>query len=469
MTRKINFMDTTLRDAHQSLLATRVSTKEMLPILDKIDKVGYSALEVWGGATFDSCLRFLNEDPWERLRTIRKNVKNAKLQMLLRGQNILGYKHYPDDILELFVQKAVENGIDIIRTFDALNDVRNLRKSIEFGKKYGAHVQGAISYTISPFHTVEYYLDLVGNFMEMEVDSICIKDMAGLLTPKMAYEMVKMIKQKYDITIQMHTHCTVGTGQLTYLAAMEGGADIFDTATASLSGASSQPPVETMYYAFREYEDLELSLKPEYFIPISDYFEKIREKHQKVDAGIKHINLRVLSSQVPGGMLSNLMNQLREQGKLDKLNEVLEEIPTVRKDLGYPPLVTPTSQIVGVQAVLNVLMGRYKKITREVKAYIHGYYGKSPAPLNPELVDRVSDGTEEFITCRPADLIKPQVEELRKNAANIAKSDEDLLSFALFGEVAAKRLKDIYFASINLDKDILDELEENGGGIYPVG
>ncbi len=466
--RKIEFMDTTLRDAHQSLLATRVSTEEMLPILDTIDKAGYYSLEVWGGATFDACLRFLNEDPWERLRTIRRKIRNSKLQMLLRGQNILGYKHYPDDILELFVKKAVENGIDIIRTFDALNDVRNLRKSIEFGKKYGAHVQGAISYTVSPFHTTDYFLNLTGEFMEMGVDSICVKDMAGLLTPKMAYEMVKKIKQKYDVSVQMHTHCTVGTGQLAYFAAMEAGADIFDTATASLSGASSQPPVETMYYSFKEYSDVQMNLKPEYFIPISDYFEDIRAKHKKVDAGIKHINLRVLSSQVPGGMLSNLMNQLREQGKLSKLNEVLEEIPTVRKDLGYPPLVTPTSQIVGVQAVLNVLMGRYKKITREVKAYIHGYYGKSPAPLNPELVEKASDG-EEFITCRPADLIPPQVEELRKNAANIASTDEDLLSYALFGEVAAKRLKDIYFASINLDKDILDELEEIGGGIYPVG
>jgi len=465
MRRKIEFVDTTLRDAQQSLLATRMTTKQMIPILEKIDNVGYLALEVWGGATFDSCLRFLNEDPWERLRTIRKSVKNSKLQMLLRGQNILGYKNYSDDVLELFINKAVENGIDIIRTFDALNDVRNLEKSIEYGKNAGAHVQGAISYTTSPFHNHEYYAQLVKDLVEKGIDSLCVKDMAGLLTPAKAYDFVSLIKGIFSLPIEIHTHCTVGTGQMSYLAAMEAGAEIFDTSTASLSGATSQPPVETMYYSFIEYPDVEINIKPVFFIEISDYFEKIREDLSRYDANIKNINLRVLSSQVPGGMFSNLINQLKEQKSLDKINLVLEEIPIVRKDLGYPPLVTPTSQIVGVQAVLNVLAGRYKKITNEVSSYVNGLYGKPPAPINPELAKIAGNG-EAPITCRPADIIEPQIETLRKKYGELAKKDEDLLSLAVFGDVAYKFLKDKYFGKIGIDENILDDTFFYDG-VYP--
>ena len=466
MKRKVNFVDTTLRDAHQSLIATRMSTEEMLPVLDKIDSVGYHALEVWGGATFDSCLRFLNEDPWERLRTLRKNVKNTKLQMLLRGQNILGYKHYPDDVLEQFVKKAIENGIDIIRIFDALNDVRNLEKSIEFVKKYGAHAQGALSYTVSPVHTPEYYTELVKKLYDQGIDSLCIKDMAGLLTPKKAHELVSSIKKQIAIPVELHTHCTVGTGQLAYLAAMEAGADIFDTAVAPLSGGSSQPPVETMTKAFGEYEDIELGINDEHFVELADYFEKVRKNHSEVDANINHINIRVLESQVPGGMLSNLINQLKEQGSLDKLKAVLDEIPKVRKDLGYPPLVTPSSQIVGVQAVLNVMMGsRYKKITREVKAYMKGLYGRPPAGMNEELVKKTLGGGKSIQT-RPADNLDPALDRIKREAGHLARTEEDILSLALFPDIASKFLRERYFGEIKLDREILDENEEFEG-IYP--
>ena len=465
MKRKLEFVDTTLRDAHQSTIATRMTIEEMLPILDQIDRVGYRALEVWGGATFDACLRYLNEDPWERLRTIRKNIKQTKLQMLLRGQNILGYKHYPDDVLELFIKKAVENGIDIIRIFDALNDVRNMEKSISFTKKYGAHAQAALSYTISPVHTPEYYAGLVKELIQLGTDSLCIKDMAGLLTPKRAFDLVKSIKSQSDIKIEMHTHCTVGTGQLAYLSAMEAGADYFDTATAPLSGASSQPPVEAMYESFKEYESVKLNINPELFVPIADYFEKVRANHADVDANIKHINIRVLTSQVPGGMLSNLINQLKEQNAIDKLKEVLDEIPVVRKDLGYPPLVTPTSQIVGVQAVLNVMMGRYKKITREVKAYLKGLYGRPPSTINQEFLNSVID-PKEIIDERPADHLKPMIETIRQEAGHLAQADEDILSLALFPDIAAKFLRQRYYGEIKLDREILKENEEFEG-IYP--
>ena len=466
MKRTLEFVDTTLRDAHQSTIATRMTIEEMLPMLETIDKVGYRALEVWGGATFDACLRYLNEDPWERLRTIKKHIKHTKLQMLLRGQNILGYKHYPDDVLELFIKKAVENGIDIIRIFDALNDVRNMEKSIQFTKKYGAHAQAALSYTISPVHTPEYYADLVDDLIKLGIDSLCIKDMAGLLTPKRAFDLVTSIKKHSDIKIEMHTHCTVGTGQLAYLAAMEAGADYFDTATAPLSGASSQPPVEAMYESFKEYEDVKLNLNPDLFVPIADYFEKVRENHADVDANIKHINIRVLTSQVPGGMLSNLINQLKEQNAIDRLKEVLDEIPIVRKDLGYPPLVTPTSQIVGVQAVLNVMMGRYKKITREVQAYLKGLYGRPPAQVNQEFLSRVID-PKEIVNKRPADSLEPMLEKTRNEAGHLAQSDEDILSLALFPDIAAKYLRERYFGEIKVDREIMKENEEFEG-IYPV-
>lgn len=464
--RKVYFVDTTLRDAHQSLIATRMRTDEMLPVLDKIDQVGYFALEMWGGATFDSAIRFLNEDPWDRLRTLRAKIKNSRLQMLLRGQNVVGYKNYADDVLELFIKKTLENGLDIIRTFDALNDLRNLEKSIEYTKKYRGHIQVAICYTTSPIHNLEYYSLLVDQILKFEVDSICIKDMAGLLTPKMAFDLVKMIKAKKNLPLEMHTHCTVGTGELSYLAAFEAGADIFDTACASLSGTSSQPPVESCYYSFREYPEIEIDLHPELFLDISDYFEELRVRNSSNDVNIKHIDLRVLSSQVPGGMLSNLYSQLKGQNALNRLNEVMAEIPSVRKDLGYPPLVTPTSQIVGVQAVFNVLSGkRYDKITKETEAYVKGFYGKSPAAIDPELKKIIIKNSADAIECRPADLIPPQLPELRRILGSFVETEEDLLSIALFGNLALNFLKERYYGRIGVDETLANSNRE---GIYPM-
>ena len=463
--RDVFFVDTTLRDAHQSLLATRMSTEEMLPILKTIDKTGYQSLEVWGGATFDSCIRFLDEDPWERLRTIRKNIKHTELQMLLRGQNVVGYKNYADDVLELFVKKAIKNGLDRIRTFDALNDLRNLEKSIEYTKKYKGHIQVAICFTTSPFHTLEYYSSLVDSILNYEPDSICIKDMAGLLTPKISYDLVKMIKSKKEVPVEMHTHCTVGTGELSYLSAFEAGADLFDTACSSLSGASSQPAVESFYYSFKEYPETRCHLNAENFLEISDYFEGVRQKHAHDDVNIKHMDLRVLSSQVPGGMLSNLYSQLKKQNAMHRLNDVMAEIPSVRKDLGYPPLVTPTSQIVGVQAVLNVLTGkRYSRITKETEQYVKGHYGKPPADIDPDLKSAIVKNPSDVIDCRPADLIPPQLPEMRKLLGSFVEKDEDLLSIALFGDLALNFLKEKYYGRIGIDESLADMVEN---GVYP--
>lgn len=466
MSRIVDFVDTSLRDAHQSLFATRMRTDEMLPILDELDQVGYHALEMWGGATFDAALRFLNEDPWERLRLIAQKVTHSKLQMLLRGQNILGYRHYGDDVLELFIRTAIKNGIQIIRIFDALNDVRNLEKSIEYTKQHGGHAQVAISYTTSPIHTLEYYHTLVAQLMERAVDSICIKDMAGLLTPAQAFKLVSHIKKTFSIPVEMHTHSTVGTASIAYLAAFEAGADIFDTASAAVAGGTSQPPVEPLYYSFLEYPDVTLRLNPEKFIPISDYFGQVRKNHAAEDTGGNQIDLRVLSAQVPGGMLSNLINQLKTQKAMHRYHEVLEEIPRVRKDLGYPPLVTPTSQIVGVQAVFNVLQGRYRMVTREVKAYCKGLYGRAPAPIDPELLSMILQD-EAPIDCRPADIIGEELPTLYKQAGHIASTDEDLLSLALFGETARKFLLERYYAKIGVDTILLQHAEEMSG-VYPL-
>ena len=463
--RDVYFVDTTLRDAHQSLLATRMSTEEMLPILKTIDQTGYQSLEVWGGATFDSCLRFLGEDPWERLRTIRKNIKRTELQMLLRGQNIVGYKNYADDGLELFVKRAIKNGLDRIRTFDALNDLRNLEKSIAYTQKYKGHIQVGICFTTSPVHTLEYYSSLVDRILTYEPNSICIKDMAGLLTPKISYDLVKMIKSKKDIPVEMHTHCTVGTGELSYLSAFEAGADLFDTACSSMSGASSQPAVESVYYSFKEYPQTRCHLNPEHFLEISDYFETVRQKHATDDVNIKHTDLRVLSSQVPGGMLSNLYSQLKKQNSMHRLNDVMAEIPSVRKDLGYPPLVTPTSQIVGVQAVLNVLTGkRYSRITKETEQYVKGHYGKPPADIDPDLKRVIVKDPSEVIDCRPADLIPHHLPELRKMLGSFVEKEEELLSIALFGDLALNFLKEKYYGRIGIDESIADTVEN---GVYP--
>ncbi len=468
--RKVNFTDTTLRDAHQSLLATRMRTSEMVPVLEDMDSIGYNAFEMWGGATFDSCLRYLDEDPWERIKIIRKHVKNTKLQMLLRGQNILGYSNYPDDVLELFVKKAVKNGIDVIRVFDALNDPRNLQKSIEFGKRYGAHVQGAISYTTSPVHTVKKYLEFARSLVDMGVDSICIKDMAGLLTAPMAYKLVKELKKNFSLPVEVHSHFTTGLADAAYYAAIEAGADIIDTATSALAYGTSQPAVEPFFSMLSDMENVEVGLDIDKINSVNEHFIRVREAHKDTDVSMKTINTRVLKSQVPGGMLSNLVNQLKAQNATDRFNDVMKEMPRVRKELGYPPLVTPTSQVVGVQAVLNVLTGkRYKIITNETKKYVKGMYGKSPAPIDKEVMKKVL-GDEKPIDVRPADLLEPVLGKLREEIGVLAKNDEDLLSYALFPQVAKKFLEKKYVARVKVDFDMVDENidEFPDATVYPI-
>ncbi|ADG13068.1 oxaloacetate decarboxylase alpha subunit [Methanocaldococcus infernus ME] len=440
----VKIVDTTFRDAQQSLIATRMRTEDMLPIAEKMDEVGFFAMEVWGGATFDACIRYLNEDPWERLRALKKKIQNTPLMMLLRGQNLVGYRHYPDDIVEKFVIKAYENGIDIFRIFDALNDIRNMETAIKTAKRIGAEVQGTICYTISPVHTIEGYIELAKKLEELGCDYIAIKDMAGLLTPYEGYELVKRLKEEVSLPIDIHSHCTSGLAPMTYLKAVEAGADIIDCAISPFAMGTSHPPTETMVVAFKgtKYDTgLDLKLLNE----IRDYFIKIREKYKLlISPHSQIVDARVLVYQIPGGMLSNLISQLKEQGALDKFEEVLKEVPRVRKDLGYPPLVTPTSQIVGTQAVLNVLTEeRYKIITNEVANYVKGLYGKPPAPINPELLKRVLDEGEKPITCRPADLLKPEWEKVKKEAEEkgIVKKEEDILTYALFPQIAVKFLR----------------------------
>ena len=458
MANKVKITETVLRDAHQSLIATRMTTAEMLPIIDKLDKVGYNALEAWGGATFDACLRFLNEDPWDRLRKIRDKAKNTKLQMLFRGQNILGYRHYADDVVEYFVQKSIANGIDIIRIFDALNDVRNLKCAIDATKKEKGHVQAAISYTISPVHNVESFVTLAKQLEEMGADSICIKDMAGLLVPYTAYELVKALKETVKIPIEMHTHYTSGVASMTYLKAIEAGADIIDCAMSPLAMGTSQPATEPMVatLAGTPYDTgLDLDLLSE----IADYFKPLREKY--IESGLMStkvmgVDVNTLRYQVPGGMLSNLVSQLKQQGKEDKLDEVLKEVPRVREDLGYPPLVTPSSQIVGTQAVLNVLMGeRYKMISKETKGIVRGEYGKTPVEIKPEIIEEII-GNDKRITCRPADLLKPELETVKKECAEWIEQDEDVLSYALFGQVATKFFQQRQAAKYKIDPDMVN-------------
>ncbi|MGM9974748.1 MAG: oxaloacetate decarboxylase subunit alpha [Clostridiaceae bacterium] len=443
MVNKVKITETALRDGHQSLIATRLSTKEILPILEKMDSAGYYSLEVWGGATFDACLRYLKEDPWERLREMRKIVKNTKLQMLLRGQNLLGYKHYPDDVVEEFINKSVVNGIDIIRVFDALNDIRNMQTSISAIKKAGAHCQCALSYTISPVHTIEYFVELAKKLEGLGADSICVKDMAGILTPYKAYELVKELKTAVNIPIELHTHCTGGTASMTYLKAAEAGVDIIDTAISPFGEGTSQPATEAVAITLSEGErgtDLDIKLLGE----IADYFKPIKERYREegvFNPKVMDVEPKTLSYQVPGGMLSNLLSQLKQQGALNRYEEVLREIPRVRDDLGYPPLVTPLSQMVGTQALFNVLSGeRYKLIPKEIKEYVKGLYGKSPAPISREIKEKII-GDEEVITIRPADLLEPGLEKGRQEAGVMAKSMEDVLSYILFPQVAADYFK----------------------------
>ena len=437
---KVKICETVLRDSHQSLIATRMTTEEMLPILEQMDKIGYHALEAWGGATFDSCLRFLDEDPWDRLRKIRDKVKNTKLQMLFRGQNILGYRHYSDDVVEYFVQKSIANGIDILRIFDALNDSRNLKTAINATKKEGGHVQAAISYTTSPVHTNESFAKFAKELEEMGADSICIKDMAGLLKPYDAYELVKLIKEEVKIPIQLHTHYTSGLASMTVLKAIEAGVDIVDTAMSPFAMGTSQPPTESLVatLAGTEYDTgLDLSELDK----ISKYFMPLREKYLAsglLDPKVLKVDVNALLYQVPGGMLSNLVSQLKQAGQSEKLLEVLEEVPRVRADAGYPPLVTPSSQIVGSQAVFNVIGGeRYKMVTKEFKGVVRGEYGRTPVEISPEFRKKII-GNEKPIDCRPADEIPPELDKLREAVKPWAIQDEDVLSYALFEQVAVK-------------------------------
>ena len=439
-TKKIKITETVLRDAHQSLMATRMTADKMIPALEMLDGIGYHSLEAWGGATFDACLRFLDEDPWQRLRVIRDHVKNTKLQMLFRGQNILGYRHYADDVVEYFVQKSIANGIDIIRIFDALNDPRNLRTSINAAKREGGHVQAAISYTTSPVHTNEFFAQYAKQLEDMGADSICIKDMAGLLTPYAAYELVKTLKDTVSLPIQLHTHYTSGLASMTLLKAVEAGVDIIDTALSPFSLGTSQAPTEAMVAALSATEyDTGLSL-PE-LDGLTKYFTTLREQYIAeglIDPKVLKIDVNALIYQVPGGMLSNLISQLKNAGKSELLNAVLEEVPRVRADAGYPPLVTPSSQIVGTQAVMNVLLGeRYARVTREFKGLIKGEYGKTPMPISPEIQKRIL-GDEEPVTCRPADLLAPELDSAREEIQQYITQDEDVLSYALFEQVALK-------------------------------
>ncbi|AEH06516.1 sodium-extruding oxaloacetate decarboxylase subunit alpha [Methanothermococcus okinawensis] len=453
----VKITDTTFRDAHQSLIATRLRTEDMIPIAEKMDEVGFFSMEVWGGATFDACIRYLNEDPWERLKSLRKRIQNTPLQMLLRGQNLVGYRHYPDDIVEKFVQKSYENGIEIFRIFDALNDIRNVEVPIKVAKKCGAHVQGAICYTTSPVHTIEQFVNLAKKFEELGCDSIAIKDMAGLLKPYESKILIKRLKEEVSVPINLHSHCTSGLAPLTYLAAIEAGVDILDCAMSPLSMGTAQPPVESIVAALKGTK-FDTKLDMELLNEIRDYFDKIREKYKYLINPIsERVDTRILLYQVPGGMLSNLVSQLKEQGALDKFEDVLKEIPNVRKDLGYPPLVTPSSQIVGTQAVMNVLTEeRYKIITNEVANYVKGYYGKPPAPISKELMKRVLQDGEKPITCRPADLLKPEYEKAKEEAEKkgIVSKEEDILTYALYPQIAVKFLRG------ELEAEVIPEEEE---------
>lgn len=442
----VKIVDTALRDGHQSLFATRMTTDEILLAIDELDKAGYYALEVWGGATFDACIRFLNEDPWDRLRKIKERCKNTRLQMLFRGQNILGYKHYADDVVDKFVQKSLENGIDIIRVFDALNDVRNLKCAVDSTKKYGGHCQIALSYTTSPVHTVDYYVQLAKEVEEMGADSICIKDMAGVLLPDDAYELVTKLKANTKLPLELHGHCTGGIGELTYMKAIEAGIDIIDTALSPLSGGTSQPSTEAFVYALSNTKyDPKLDIKM--LDKATEKMTKVKDKY--LENGLLNpkaltSNPSILKYQVPGGMLSNLMSQLKNQGAMDKYEEVLKEVPRVRKDLGYPPLVTPLSQMVGTQAVMNIMTKeRYKMVPKEINEYLRGFYGASPAEVDSVVKYKII-GDEEVITHRPADDLLPQFDELRKKYINLVQSDEDVLTCALFEQVAVKFLENKY-------------------------
>jgi len=441
---KVKITDTTFRDAHQSLMATRMRTESMLPIAEKMDQVGFFSLEVWGGATFDVCIRFLHEDPWQRLRQLKKHIKKTPLQMLLRGQNLVGYRNYPDDVVKKFVEKSAENGIDIFRVFDALNDTRNLETAIKAVKKTGTHAQGTVCYTLSPVHTLEYYLKVVQSLAELDCDSICIKDMAGMLSPKDAYDLITAFKKKTGLPVQLHCHYTSGMALMTYLRACDANVDVLDTAFSPLAGGTSQPPVETILAALRN-TSYDPKLNMDAIVDVAHYLKELREKYfdpiHLIDPMAERIDTEILVHQIPGGMFSNLISQLKEQNATDKLEKVLEEVPKVRKELGYPPLVTPTSQIVGTQAVFNVLSGkRYSIVPREVKDYVKGLYGHSPAPIDEKVKKKII-GDEPVITKRPADLLKPELNAIPNNVKQIFESEEDALTYVLFPQAALEFFK----------------------------
>ena len=465
--RPVKITETILRDAHQSLIATRMPTDMMLPILEKMDKVGYHAVECWGGATFDASLRFLKEDPWERLRKIRDGLKNTKTQMLFRGQNILGYRHYADDVVEYFVQKSIANGIDIIRIFDCLNDIRNLETAVKATNKEGGHAQIALSYTLGDAYTLDYWKDMAKRVEEMGANSLCIKDMAGLLVPYKATELVEALKEGTKLPIELHTHYTSGVGAMTYLKAVEAGCDIIDTAMSPLAMGTSQPATEVMVETFKGTE-FDTGLDQNLLAEIADYFRPYQEEclaNGLLNPKVMGVNIKTLLYQVPGGMLSNMVSQLKEQHAEDKYYEVLEEIPRVRKDLGEPPLVTPSSQIVGTQAVFNVLMGeRYKMMTKETKAVLRGEYGQTVKPFNPEVQKLALAEGEEPITCRPADLIPNELDKLEAEMAQYKEQDEDVLSYALFPQVAMDFFKYREAQKSKMDVKVADT--ENGA--YPV-
>ena len=462
----VKITETVLRDGHQSLIATRMKTSEMEPILEKMDSVGYHAMEVWGGATFDASLRFLNENPWDRLRLIRKRVKNTKLQMLLRGQNLLGYKNYPDDVVKEFVKLAVFNGIDIIRTFDALNDLRNIETAILATKAEGAHAQAAISFTVSPVHTIESFIVLAKDMVSMGADSICIKDMSGLLTPYTAFDLVKGLKSSVDVPIEVHSHCTSGLADMTYMKAIEAGVDIIDTAISPFALGTSQPATEAMVAMLNE-TDRKTGLDLKILNDVAEHFAPMREKALEtglMDPKILGMDINTLVYQVPGGMLSNLVSQLKLQNALHKYNDVLKEVPRVREDLGYPPLVTPTSQIIGTQAVLNVITGeRYKMVPNEVKAYVKGMYGRPAVPIKEEIIRKII-GNEEVITCRPADLLEPVLEAKEKEIGMYIESPEDVLTYVLFPQVALDFFKLRMAEKYSIDNTLVDS-EQN---VYPI-
>ena len=438
---KVHITDVVLRDGHQSLIATRMRTDDMLPICSKLDAVGYWSLEAWGGATFDACVRYLREDPWERLKKLRKALPNTRLQMLLRGQNLLGYRHYSDDVVRAFVQKSADNGIDIFRIFDAMNDLRNLKVSIEAVKAVGKHAEGTISYTTSPVHDIPYFVNLAKELESFGCDTIAIKDMASLLTPQVTGELVKALREAVSLPIHLHAHATSGLASMSILRAVDNGVAIVDGSISSFAEGASLPTTESIVAALKgtEYDTgLDIGLLQE----ISAYFREVRKKYWQFESEFTGVDTRVLVNQVPGGMISNLSNQLKEQGALDRMDAVLDEIPRVREDLGYPPLVTPTSQIVGTQAVLNVITGaRYKSVTNEVKNYLLGHYGKAPAPVNPE-VRMLAVGNAEVIECRPADLLAPEMDKLRNEVEGLAKSEEDVLTYAMFPDLAKTFLQE---------------------------